>query len=564
MQLNVKCQQRHYNSDALSCFSLCVLVLILCVAFAFRFYHLEDVPPGFHIDEAAWGLMGLDILDGIDRPVYFKRMWGGESLMAYLSAVSFKLFNPSILSLRFVSAACGVLTVLGTYCFAALAFNPVTGLFAATLLATSRWGIGLARIANHPTLVAPIAVFAFYWFYKGMVRRNVRDFAISGCLIGIGFYSYLAFRLVPIVIVAVLIFLYVTEREVWENCRKPLLVFSVCLSAVSLPLCIFFLKNPNYFLLRAKTIGQFAPGIVWENLCKVALMFGVKGDLEARHNLSGWPMLPLPAYWAFLSGIAISLYHAFLKKTERLPHVFVLLWLVILLFSTLFSIDAPNTTRCNGCTPAVYILCGIALSTLWSLRTKYIILIRTMAVALVLFTGYYDISVYFNVWAKSRDTISSFDGFFFPQMQNKVQKWSAEGHAVFLPVYEYTLPSIAFMLRTGRMNVLCVYDLNAFTFPDSFQRDALFLMSASNRTSDNFLGMLKAIYPRGRTLLFADAEQQVRYIVYTVKNADLNQSLPSDRKFHVEHFLQELILSCERTPWLKDQLDLARAHDRVS
>ena len=112
---------------------LWLLALILLIALALRVYDLRRVPPGAQHDEVFAANFATQIIDGA-RPVFWDQNGGVPAFHAYLVAPLFVLFGSSIVTLRLVSVACGLLVIVFTYLAARRLFDPAVALVSAALL----------------------------------------------------------------------------------------------------------------------------------------------------------------------------------------------------------------------------------------------------------------------------------------------------------------------------------------------------------------------------------------------------------------------------------------------
>ena len=90
-------------------------LLIMAIAIFFRFYKLNQIPPGLYPDVAINGNDALHALKTGEFRVFYPENNGREGLFINLIALSFHLFGVSVLSIKLVPAIIGVLTVLGMY-----------------------------------------------------------------------------------------------------------------------------------------------------------------------------------------------------------------------------------------------------------------------------------------------------------------------------------------------------------------------------------------------------------------------------------------------------------------
>jgi hypothetical protein len=84
-----------------------VLLAIMVLGGALRFYQVGAVPPGLYQDEAYNGLDALNILAG-SHPIYFPANNGREPFYMYAAAASVGEFGRTPLALRFPSAVVGM------------------------------------------------------------------------------------------------------------------------------------------------------------------------------------------------------------------------------------------------------------------------------------------------------------------------------------------------------------------------------------------------------------------------------------------------------------------------
>ena len=113
-------------------------------------------------DEGIVGLMGKHILEGRELPIFFYGQHYLGALEAYLAALSFALFGPSLLALRFVTFLVSIGVLGAVYVFAKRVFS-----------------LDAARVATAITAIAPM--YFLQWNLKargGFVEHIVFVFII--------------------------------------------------------------------------------------------------------------------------------------------------------------------------------------------------------------------------------------------------------------------------------------------------------------------------------------------------------------------------------------------------
>lgn len=343
------------------------LGLILALAAFFRFWALDQTPPGLYPDEAMNGNNALWTLKSGDFKVFYGENNGREGLFMNLIALSIGFFGNNSWAIRLVSAIFGVGTVLGMFFLGRELFLKHSGeepdlsgfkpheaiaLLAAFFLAVSFWHINFSRIGFRAIMAPFFAVWALYFLYltfRQQLNSTKRAAAAvaGGLFLGLGAHSYIAYRLSPFLLAPPAIKFLKTKKN---TALFVLFLFSAL--AVFSPLGIYFLKNPQDFLGRTSQISIFSDSEPFKafavNLGKTFSSLWFQGDYNPRHNLPGAPQLWWPVGVFFAAGLAASL-------RQRNMH-FILLWLWLIIFSlpVAFSSEGlPHALRAILMLPAV-------------------------------------------------------------------------------------------------------------------------------------------------------------------------------------------------------------------
>ena len=384
-----------------------ILLIILLIAAFFRVWQLSSIPPGLYPDEAINGN------EAIINPgkLFYPENNGREGLFMNLINLSFSLFGTSVWSLRIVSAFFGILTVLGIYLLTKELFGQeTTALLAAFFLAVSFWHINFSRIVFRAILVPFILVFAFYFLFKGLKLNKKLNLLIAGIFFGLGFYTYISYRFVVLLLPFSLIPQWLIYRK--ENRQKEFLINVCCLMLaifiVALPIGFYFLQNPQDFMSRSGAISIFSAENPIKELAKSTIlhlaMFNIAGDWNWRHNFSGSPQLFWPIGIMFLTGLYISL-----RKSQN---SFLVIWLLIMALPGILTYEGvPHSLRVIGVIPAVYILAALGGQHLcrWlkdRLKNK-----RLLALSCFVFLNFLifaQFNKYFILWSQNPNTQDAF------------------------------------------------------------------------------------------------------------------------------------------------------------
>ncbi|RLC34235.1 MAG: hypothetical protein DRH33_09550, partial [Candidatus Nealsonbacteria bacterium] len=206
------------------------LLAILGIAIFFRFWELGDIPPGVYPDEAIHGNQAISN----SGKIFYPENNGREGLFINLIALSFSLFGISIWSLKFISAFVGVLTVAGLYLLTKELLKTVNckpqttnciALLSAFFLASSFWHTNFSRIAFRAILVPFFLTFLFYFLFRGFRTQKIWNFVVSGVFFGLGFHSYIAYRLAIFLVIWVLILWWLFYKK--QGLQKIFLKFTI-------------------------------------------------------------------------------------------------------------------------------------------------------------------------------------------------------------------------------------------------------------------------------------------------------------------------------------------------
>ncbi|MGI5835940.1 MAG: PA14 domain-containing protein [Chloroflexota bacterium] len=343
------------------------LVIVLIVAAAFRLHRLDSLPYGLWWDEAFSGLEVLKIMnDPSYRPLYLAE----PAFYRYLMVGSFALLSPSMLGLRIVAVAGGMLGVLAISLLGRELFGRRVGLVAGFFVATMAWHVNFSRIAFNAIWSVAFDALSVYFLIQGMRTGRLLSFALAGTALGLGFNMYYTSRLIPLIL-----FLYLgrrlfSERRAFFTRHLPgLLVFcAVTLITIS-PLAQFALQNPEEFNSRANQVtimnevqrqGSYAPLV--ENLRKHILMFHYEGDGNGRHNLPRAPMVDQVTAALLILGLLMAV-----RQPGRTEVFLLLTWSVVMLSGGVLSLsyEAPQGLRTIDEISAIALLASLPVVALW-------------------------------------------------------------------------------------------------------------------------------------------------------------------------------------------------------
>lgn len=353
--------------------SLIFLIAIIILASFLRLWQIKTIPPGFYFDEAMNGNNAMEAWDTKNFKLFYPENNGREGLWINMMAPFLAIFGNEPWVPRTMAAIIGILTVLGLYFLTkTLLGSERIALFAAFFLATSFWHINFSRISFRAILAPFFLVWSFYFLWKvaeaGIVffnsrrgRAKILTFsAIGGLLFGLGFYTYISFRVAPLLLVFPFIKIWQAQPEERRANFKKIFVFLIFAFLISLPIGIYFLQNPQDFFGRTAQISIFSSNTPLRdlslNILKTIGMFFWRGDYNWRHNFSGEPELWLLVALLFLLGIIISL------RNRKIKDWFLISWFAIMLLPAVVSNEGiPHALRAIVVIPPIMIFAALGL-----------------------------------------------------------------------------------------------------------------------------------------------------------------------------------------------------------
>lgn len=380
---------------------LLLLALLLLPAAGMRLWQLDSVMPEMSSDHVEKIRDAWRVSQG-EYNVFFANIGGREPFQMYAMALLAQLpglgFN--FYTLKLLTALEGTVAVL-LIAWAARGIvggraGWLTGWLAGALVAVSYWHVILSRMGLRIVLTTAVAALLLRFLWRALRHNRREDFLAAGLVIGFGFYTYQATRMLPLVVVAaaapVLLLRAAGQRLALV---RNLAALAIVALAAFVPLGGYALEAPQEFWHRttsrilgdeaaregaedrlqelaagvAETAGQLAA-----NLRDVLLMFNWKGDISWFSGAPGRPALDPWTGALFLLGLV-----AWGRRIQRERSVLLLLvplmLLVMLLPSALalsFPLENPSHTRASGALPAVFVLAALPLAQLVELLRRHL------------------------------------------------------------------------------------------------------------------------------------------------------------------------------------------------
>lgn len=238
------------------------VLLIAGLALALRAWRIDSIPWTVGGDEGSQGLWARDVIEG-RLPNMFGLGWLSVPNMSfYWQAAWYRLFGDNVVGLRMPWALIGVGTVIGVYLLVRRLFDRTHAALSAVILATYHFHIHYSRLGSNQIADAFFTVWALYFMVVGLQSKRAWPWALSGIIAGLAFYFYAGSRQVPIVLVAVLAWVALTDFETLRERAHMLFAMLGAFAVTVGPMALVAIRYPNDFNARLNAVGIFQSGLI--------------------------------------------------------------------------------------------------------------------------------------------------------------------------------------------------------------------------------------------------------------------------------------------------------------
>jgi hypothetical protein len=209
-------------------------------------------------------------------------------------------------------------------------------------------------------------VWAAYFALKALKDKSYKPAIAGGFLLGLGFHTYIAYRIMPL-----LFLFFIPKLHADNSLLKIGSAFALAAFISATPLLVYFAFNPQDFLGRAGQLSVFSSPSptydLWRNAILTLQMFNWHGDWNWRHNISGRAELFWPVGVLLILGVVIGV----MKRTFY--DIFLLVWFGLALLPVIISNEGlPHALRAILVTPAVFGIAARGGIAVWNWLKSYL------------------------------------------------------------------------------------------------------------------------------------------------------------------------------------------------
>jgi 4-amino-4-deoxy-L-arabinose transferase-like glycosyltransferase len=236
------------------------LTALMLLALFVRAYDLEHIPANLGGDEGTWAMEGLAMLDGGLANPFGTRWFAFPSMSFLVWGLSTRVFGDTVGGVRAISALIGTASVLFAYLLARELWSRRVAWLAAIILAFGHYHIHFSRLAVNNIADSLFITLALYLLVRGLRSSRSIWFALSGSVIGAGWYGYFGARLVGVIAALYLAWRMAAEEEFLARHRRHVLGMVAGALVVTAPLLLNYAANPSVLTEGFDRVSIFASG----------------------------------------------------------------------------------------------------------------------------------------------------------------------------------------------------------------------------------------------------------------------------------------------------------------
>lgn len=360
---------------------------VLFIGAGLRLIQISQYPPGFHYDEAVNFIVSREIAFFDARPFpVFAAFNGREVFYYYVNAIAMRGIGEHIFTMHFVSAMMNLLTIATTIALGRAMFGRrrgvILGLLAAGFLSVSFPQIFIARQAFRAVSLPILQALCLWTLFAGLRQSQSKRWLpwliAAGIFGGATFYTYMASRLFPAWVAAILGTVWLFDRSNRKIRLIQVILVILALLITAAPIINYYLDNQDVFADRLTQLSASDETISYtESIRLHARMFFIDGDPYIRYNEPFAPYFTPFVGILLVLGLGVSLWRIFDPKTSSpLSRTAYLLIAAspLMIIPSVLAVNGlpPSHMRSIGMVPAIFFLPAIGGEFLWTQIRAYL------------------------------------------------------------------------------------------------------------------------------------------------------------------------------------------------
>ncbi|MBX4191579.1 MAG: hypothetical protein KW804_02140, partial [Candidatus Doudnabacteria bacterium] len=288
------------------------------------------------------------------------------------------------------------------------------------------------RANTVPFFCTMTLLFLVKFFQTEDKKSKYWSAALSGLFFALSFYTYISSRMLLPLLVGFGALLFLGNRSNWKKLVTVYLKYKLTFIAAFLIgiswIGWYYIQNPKAFVGRAGHVSIFNKELNHGDVVGTAIhvfkvtifSFFDKGDLNWRHNVSGYPFLS-PFISPFFAGALILFTISFLVllwqvwnqriRQRTVYQALIAVWFWFMMVPEITTAEGiPHGLRLVGVIPPLFILAGWGVSWVWTKMTHNQMSLAKyyFATLFLVIVAVYNFQLYFVVAASSPEYYYAF------------------------------------------------------------------------------------------------------------------------------------------------------------
>jgi 4-amino-4-deoxy-L-arabinose transferase-like glycosyltransferase len=348
---------------------LAVVGAMLGVGLLLRVWAPEQYPGGIHVDEAAMGLVAVDVLEGHGPYPFGFAFIGDPAPFMYAEALMMSVFGVSVGSARLLAGLAGTAGLFALWLLARPLFGATVALLATALLTVTAAHLHFSRMALNIIEIPLFGVLAAALAWRGFQRRRPAWHLLAGMALGFSQYANFGARAFVLSTGALYGVMLIRQPRAWRTTIASGLLALFGMVLVLGPQLAYVRDDPQSLVDRLKYRSVFrrwdqaveihgtddTTGVLAGQVALNLSAFVANADRGPFYAFAQQPLLAPPLAVLFLAGLLIAL-----LRCRDPRYVSLLLICAGVLTAGVLSAGAPQFHRLLPMVPIACLLAAIA------------------------------------------------------------------------------------------------------------------------------------------------------------------------------------------------------------
>jgi 4-amino-4-deoxy-L-arabinose transferase-like glycosyltransferase len=285
-----------------------------------------------------------------------------------------RLFGQNHYGIVMISVILGTLSLPLIYLLGRELGGRFVGLVSIALLAISYTHIQFSRILFGSS-ASFVSLVVAYVIFKGLRSQQPYLFAVAGVLTGWGVLLYDSSRVIPVILLSILVWLWLWQRQTFKIMVRNLWILISGVFLAFGPVLVYMVRNLTSFSGRANSVLLWVPEVwkhewvsykasnpiqvIWQQIWRTFLTLHLTGDGSPHFSFQRPMVDPLTAA-LFILGLGY-----FLSRLKNIKFFTILSWIFLtFILGGVLTADPPYWPHLNIALPAIVLVAAVGAKSL--------------------------------------------------------------------------------------------------------------------------------------------------------------------------------------------------------